>query len=72
MVTTIQESERLVNVLQQKRMYNKETYEEVIWDLLEDSMEISEETRKHLDQSKKEIAEGKTVSLEGIKKKMGI
>ena len=53
-------------------MYNKETYEEVIWDLLEDSMEISEETRKHLDQSKKEIAEGKTVSLEGIKKKMGI
>ncbi len=72
MVTTIQVSEKLVEKLKNRKMYDKESYEQVIWDLLEDTMELSEETKKHIEQSRKEIAAGKTVSLEQIKKNLGI
>lgn len=70
MATTIQVSAKLLEKLKQKKLYDKESYEEVLWDLLEDSMELSEETKRNIDQSRKEIAEGKTVTLEEVKKKL--
>ena len=70
MATTIQISDKLQVELSKKKLYDRETYEEIIWDLMEDTMELSEETKKHLKQSEKEIKEGKTVSLEEIKKKL--
>lgn len=72
MVTTIQVSEKLVDELKNRKFYDRESYEEVIWDLLEDSMELSDETKKHIEQSRKDIGEGKTVTLEEVKKKLGI
>ena len=72
MATTIQISERLLKELKQKKIYEKESYEEIIWDLLEDSMELSEETKKHIEQSRKEIEQGKTTSLAEVKKKLGL
>lgn len=70
MATTIQISEKLLKELKQRKLYDKESYEELIWDLLEDSMELSEETKKNIEQSRKEIEEGKTVTLEEVKKKL--
>jgi len=70
MDTTIQISRGLLEKLKLMKQYKKESYEEIIWDLLEDRMEFSEETKRNIEQSRKEIAEGKTVSLEEIKKKM--
>lgn len=70
MVTTIQVSEQLAQYLHSQKIYPKESYEDVIWDLVEDSLEISEETKKNIQQSEKEIAEGKTVKLEDIKKRL--
>ncbi len=72
MVTTIQVSNKLVEKLKNRKMYDKESYEEVIWDLLEDSMELSEETKRHIKQAEKEIKEGKTVTLEELKKDLGL
>jgi|TARA_Y100000310_G_scaffold335772_1_gene418634 predicted transcriptional regulator len=72
MATTIQISEELQSKLSQKKMFDKETYEEVIWDLLEDSMELSEETKRNIEISKKDIKEGKTVTLEQVKKELGL
>ena len=69
MATTIQISKDLLEKLQQMKMHVKESYEEIIWDLIEDRMELSEETKKNIEESRKEIEEGKTVSLEEIKKK---
>jgi|TARA_B100002003_G_C14150107_1_gene553101 predicted transcriptional regulator len=70
MTTTIQISGELQSKLSQKKMFDKETYEEVIWDLLEDSMELAEETKRSIEISKKEIKEGKTVTLEQVKKEL--
>ena len=72
MATTIQISERLLKELKQKKMYDKESYEELIWDLLEDTMELSEETKRHIRKSEKEIREGKTVTLVEVKKKLNL
>jgi len=72
MATTIQVSNKLVETLKNRKMYDKESYEEIIWDLIEDSMELSEETKKRIAQGEKEYREGKTVSLEEVKKKLGL
>ena len=53
-------------------MHEKESYENVIWDLIEDKMEFSRETKLNIEKSEREIKEGKTISLEGIKKKLKV
>ncbi len=72
METTIQVSSELLKKLKSMKMNDKESYENIIWDLLEDRMELSEETKKHIAQSRKEIAEGKTYALEEVKKRLKI
>ena len=72
MVTTIQVSEELVEALRARKIVSKETYEEVIWDLIEDSLELSEETKRHLKQAQQDVKEGKTFSLESVEKELGL
>lgn len=72
MATTIQVSEELVNVLKKRKLAQKESYEEVIWDLLEDTEALSEETLKEIAIARQQIKEGKTKTLEQIKKELGL
>ena len=72
MVTTIQISEKLQKELSQRKMFDKETYEEVIWDLIEDTMELSEETKRNIKQAEKDLKEGRTVTLAEVKKRLGL
>ena len=71
MDTTIQISKDLLENLKAMKIHDKESYEDLIWDLIEDRMEFSEETKKNIAQSEKEIKEGKTISFEQLKKKLG-
>jgi len=70
MDTTIQISNILQKELLKRKLFNKETYEEVIWDLIEDNQELSEQTKKEIAQSRAEYKAGKTHTLEKIKKEM--
>jgi hypothetical protein len=70
MDTTIQISNTLKKELLKRKFFNKETYEEVIWDLIEDNRELSEQTKKEIAQSRAEYKAGNTHSLEKIKKEM--
>ncbi|MAG15806.1 hypothetical protein CMO88_01980 [Candidatus Woesearchaeota archaeon] len=72
MVTTIQVSEKLKETLAKRRFTSKDTYEEIIWDLLEDTMELSEQTKKDIAIGRKEIAEGKGIPLSQVKKELGL
>ncbi len=71
MATTIQISEELQDTLKEKKLFEKESYEEVIWDILEDSMVISEQTKRDIRQAEKEFCEGKIHTLEEVKKELG-
>lgn len=72
MATTIQVSTELIEQLKNRKMYDKESYEEIIWGLMEDSMELSEETKKSIEEAKKEIKQGKFYTHEQVKKELGI
>jgi len=71
-VTTIQISEELQKELISMKLFDKETYEEVIWDLLEDTQELSEQTKKEIEQARAEIKAGKTHTLADVKKELGL
>jgi predicted transcriptional regulator len=72
MPTTIQVSEKLQKELTKRKMYDKETYEEVIWDLVEDTLELDEDTKKEIAQARQEIKEGKYHTMEEVKKELGL
>jgi len=72
MATTIQISEELLERLKVMKLNDKESYENILWDLLEDSMEISEETRKNIAVAEKEIKEGKVHKWEDVKRDLKI
>ena len=72
MATTIQISNKLQEQLNKKKIFDRETYEEVIWDLMEDSMELSQETKKDIAEARAEIKKGKYVTLEDARKKLNI
>jgi predicted CopG family antitoxin len=72
MTTTIQVGLDLLNKLQMMKIHKKESYEDIIWDLIEDRMELSEETKKNLKLSERDLREGKTISLEELKNKRRI
>ncbi|MBW2988865.1 hypothetical protein KY358_00950 [Candidatus Woesearchaeota archaeon] len=72
MATTIQISENLQKELGRKKLYDRETYEEVIWDILEDTMELSDQTKRELEESRKEIKEGRFKTLKRVKDELGL
>ena len=72
MGTTIQVSKDLLEKLQKMKIHLKESYENVIWDLIEDRMELSEETKRNISKSEKEIKEGKFHKWEDVKKELRI
>jgi DNA invertase Pin-like site-specific DNA recombinase len=72
MVTSIQISEELQKELIQRKFFKKETYEEVIWDLVEDSQELSEQTKREIAQARAEIKAGKSHTLAQVKKELGL
>lgn len=65
-------SEKLQKELIKRKMYDKETYEEVIWDLVEDTLELDEDTKKEIAQARQEIKEGKYHTMEEVKKELGL
>lgn len=70
MDTTIQISRQLLEKLAAMKMHKKESYENIIWDLIEDRLEFSSDTKTNLLASEKEIKSGKTISLNNLKQKI--
>ena len=72
MDTTIQISKRLQKELLKRKFFNKETYEEIIWDMIEDNEELNAQTKKELAESRAEIKAGKVHTLGKVKKELGL
>lgn len=70
MVTTIQISEKLQNTLKMKKLYEKESYEEIIWNLIEDTMELSKEAKIMLRKAEEDIKSGRVHTFEQVKKEL--
>ncbi|MBL7148241.1 MAG: hypothetical protein ISS82_05430 [Nanoarchaeota archaeon] len=72
MVTTIQITESLQQELTNKKAFDRETYEEVIWGLMEDTTELNEQTKKEIAEARAEVKAGKTHKLSEVKKELGL
>ena len=70
-VSTIQVSTELKNVLEKRKM-SSESYEDVIWDVLEDTMVLSDETKNKIAIAEREYSQGKYKTLEEVKKELGL
>jgi len=72
MVTTIQISDELRGKLKSMKIHEKESYESVLWDLLEDSMELSEQAKKDLAEAEADVRAGRVHKWEDVKKELKI
>ena len=72
MATTIQISEPLQEALAKKKLNERETYEEVIWDLIEDSQEIDDVTRQEIITAREDIRKGKVHTLAQVRKELAL
>jgi hypothetical protein len=72
MTTTIQVSEELQQELNRMKLFDRETYEEVIWNVIEDTKELSVQTKKEIVNAKKEFDRGEFTTLSKLKKKYSI
>lgn len=72
MATTIQVSEDLKKRLDRFKLAKSETYEDVIWDLIEDRLELSEATLAAIREGEADVKAGRTISLEDVRRDLGI
>ncbi len=70
--TTIQISKDLLEQLKARKMYDNESYEEVIRDLLEDTMELSDQTLENIKKSEDDIKHGRVKTLKEVEKRLGL
>ena len=70
--TTIQISTELKDALSKMKISKHESYEEIIWDLIDDRKELSDETLKNIAEAEEDIKAGRMFSLEEVKKELGL
>ena len=70
MTTTIQISSLLQRELTKRKLHERETYEAIVWDLLEDVSEVSQETKEEIARSRDQARQGKLVSLQQLMKEL--
>jgi predicted CopG family antitoxin len=68
--TTIQISRDLLNDLKSRKMYDKESYEDIIRDLVEDTMELSKQTLENIHKSEEDIKFGRVKTLAEVEERI--
>lgn len=69
--TSIRVSSDLLNTLK-KFKEEGDSYEDVIWDFIEPHLELSDQANKDIELSKKEYERGNFITLEDLKKELGL
>ena len=71
MVTTIQIKEDTKLTLTQMKLFERETYNDVLERLIEDVHELNDETKKEIESAINEINSGKYITHEKLAEEMG-
>jgi len=72
MPTTIQVSNEIKQKLEKMKLFTRESYNEIIERMIEDELELNEQTKKELEEARKRVRSGKVISHEEIEKEFGI
>ncbi len=69
MATTIQISDDIKQVLDRMKIFERESYNEVIERMVEDDLELNNKTKLEIDAAKKRIVSGKYLTQEQVEKR---
>lgn len=72
MNTTIQISTNVKQVLDKMKLFRRESYNEIIERMLEDTLELNEKTKREVAEAVKRVKSGKFVTHEQVEKRLGI
>ncbi|MBU0592073.1 MAG: hypothetical protein ABIJ10_04575 [Candidatus Micrarchaeota archaeon] len=72
MNTTIQISVNLKHTLEKLKLYERETYGDIIGRLVEDELELNEQTKKEIALAREQIKKGKFTTHEKLKQELGL
>jgi len=71
MTITIQISKDLKKELIKRKKFDDDSFEDIIWGLIENTLELSDGTKRKLIKARAEIKDGKTYSHAQVKKHFG-
>jgi predicted CopG family antitoxin len=72
MPTTIQVSDDIRNTLERMKLFEKESYNDIIERMLEDHKELNQKTKQEIEDARKRIKSGRFVSMAAVAKKYGV
>ena len=72
MATTIQISDSVKLFLDKLRLIKRESYNDIIEFMIEDSLELNEKTRLEVEEAMSDIKAGKTISHEDAMKRLSL
>jgi predicted transcriptional regulator len=72
MPTTIQISDNVKSILDKMKMVERETYNDIIERMIEDDLELNEQTKKEIEEAKKRIKAGKFITQQEVEKRLRI
>ena len=72
MPTTIQISDDVKQTLDRMKLFERDTYNEILERMIEDDLELNETTKREIQEAKKRLASGKFVTQDQIEKKLGL
>ena len=72
MATTIQVSDKIKHTLDKMKLFDRETYNEIIERMIEDEMEVNEQTKKDIEEARKRIKEGKFFTQKQVEEELGL
>jgi len=69
-MTTIQVSKKIKEMLEKLKISSRDSYNDVIEQLIEDSLELSEEATKDIEAALEDVKQGRVISHEEVKRRM--
>ncbi len=72
MATTIQISPELQQELSKRKIFDRETYEEIIWNIIEDTLELSAEAKREIQEAREDVKKGKVFTIKQVRKDLGL
>lgn len=72
METTIRISQDVKSMLDKMKLHQRETYNDIIWVLLEDHMELNKKTKEEITEARKRLSKGEFYTQDQVEKMFGL
>ena len=72
MPTTIQISDDVKQTLDKMKLFERDTYNEILERMIEEDLELNEKTKKEIEDAKKRVKSGKFLTHDQVKKSLGL